>query len=157
MASPAELWQPQLEVEGDESAALARARAVTYEPMMVCLAVLGYRRRLGAVSAEALAQDKLTARRTAHCLKRIVDHIDGGHDWNALRATAELGDEFRAQASVLRWDDWLPKQADDLKREAVWCATWFMKINMRAKLVKEVVGRLDYAAGRLLIIHERLR
>jgi hypothetical protein len=154
-AKVADLWQPKLDVEGDERAAVARALSAVYEPMMVSMAVIGYKRRLGAVTGDRLARDKRTARQVAAAYFRVY-MTDVAADWNTLREAAEQDDEIRRQAGVVSWPFWLVGKEAELRAAAIWCATWVMKINLRSDIVKQFATRLDYAAGRLCVVRERL-
>jgi hypothetical protein len=57
--------------------------------------------------------------------------------------------DHRVQAAVLKWDVWLPARTAEVRREAVWAATWVMKINLSSDILRGLVVVLDYAAKRL--------
>jgi len=143
-----DLMDPNLKVEGDETAAVARVRAAVEPPMMVALAVVGYKRRLGKAGSSELAADKRTGRRAAQCLLSVMELVEQERlDWNTVREAVDA--DHRAAAAVLDWKVWLPEQAAVMRREAQWCATWVIQVNIQCRILKRIAFRMDGASERL--------
>jgi hypothetical protein len=155
MAVIADLWDPKLAVEGDERQACGHVLSAVQEPLMVCLAVAAYKRRLGGgATAAQLRQDKRLARQVGYMMFLIAHKAGLEADWQELGM--EVSDLHRQAAAVVRWSDWLPQLSERLRQEAVWCATWIMKINLKPVVLKSILFRLDEASTRLVRIADEL-
>lgn len=151
-----ELWDPMLEVKQmTEPEVLTLTMHQMREPVLVCLAVAGFKRRLSDGSDQELAADKQLARTVAAEHAKVYLTAEGHQTrwddmWESFREEARSELMYRQEAAVLRWADWLAAAAAQREREAVWNAGWVMKFNTTSQPVRAVIRQLDDCRERLL-------
>lgn len=151
-----ELWNPSLKTkELTEQQVLQLTMEKMREPMLVCLAVAGFKRRLSDAGDDELAADKQLARTAASEHAKVYLTAEGhltpwDRLWESLREEAREEPAFRQAAAVLKWEAWLLEQAELREREAVWNAGWVMRYNTTSAPVRSVIRQLDDCRERLV-------